>query len=113
MTRFRTVLIAMTVALALLTIAAIAQGGFDLLSPFVLPILAGTWQGQFNADFSCYLILSGLWMAWRGGFTRQSITLGLLAPPLGILFFAPYLLWLLGRCNGDIKRLLLGVHSAG
>lgn len=113
MTQFRTLLLAMIAALGILTITAVSQGGIDLLTPFLTPLLAGTWQGQFNADFTCYLILSGLWMAWRGGFTRASIALGVLASPLGILFFAPYLLWLIAQCGGDPKRLLLGVHHTG
>ena len=112
MTQFRTLLFVMIAALGLLTVTAVAQGGLNLITPFVAPILGGTWQGQFNADFTCYLILSGLWMAWRGGFTPGSIALGVLAPPLGILFFAPYLIWLIAQSGGDAKRLLLGVHHS-
>lgn len=111
MSVFRTLLIAMTVAIIALTIAAIADGGINLITPFLSPIFALTWQGQFNFDFSCYLILSGIWMAWRGGFSRPAIALGILAPPLGILFFAPYLIYLLGKTGGDARKLLLGVHA--
>lgn len=111
MNMFRYVLIAMTVLIIVLTVAAIADGGFNLITPFFEPILALSWQGQFNFDFICYLILSGIWMAWRSGFTGSGIALGLLAPPLGILFFAPYLLYLISKTNGDPRRLLLGVHA--
>ncbi len=111
MTAFRLLLAAMIAALTLLTVTAIAQDGMNLITPFLAPIFAGTWQGQFNADFACYLILSGVWMAWRGGFSRGSVALGLLAPPLGILFFAPYLLWLLHQSGGDPRRVLLGVQD--
>ena len=75
------------------------------------PIFAFTWQGQFNVDFTSYLILSGVWIAWRGGFTGGSIALGLLASPLGMLFFAPSLIFLVGRSGGVPRRLLLGVHA--
>ncbi|MDW3223466.1 MAG: hypothetical protein R8G34_11370 [Paracoccaceae bacterium] len=111
MARLRIVLIAMTGIIILFTITAIVDGGFNLFTPFLSPILALTWQGQFNVDFATYLVLSGLWMAWRSGFTRTGVVLGVCAPPLGILFFAPYLIYLIGQCNGDPRRLLLGVHA--
>lgn len=111
MTGFRYVLIAMTVLILVFTMAAVANSGINLFTPFLTPILALSWQGQFNFDFTCYLVLSGIWMAWRGGFTNGSIGLGILAPPFGILFFAPYLLYLVGKSNGDPRELLLGVHA--
>lgn len=111
MPKFRLLLLAITVVIVVLTIAAVANEGWNLLPHFFGPIFALTWQGQFNADFTTYLILSGLWMAWRGGFTTGCIALGLVAPPLGILFFAPYLVFLIGKSGGDPKKLLLGVHA--
>ena len=111
MTGFHSALIAMTALIVVFTVAAVANGGINLVTPFLTPILALSWQGQFNIDFTCYLVLSGIWMAWRGGFTKGSIALGILAPPLGILFFAPYLLYLVGTSNGDPRLLLLGVHA--
>ncbi len=111
MVGFRYALIAMTVLIAVFTVAAVIDGGVNLFTPFLTPILAFDWQGQFNIDFMCYLALSGIWMAWRGGFTTGSIALGVLAPPLGILFFGPYLLYLIGKLNGDPRQLLLGVHA--
>lgn len=111
MSQFRLLLIAITIVIVVFTIATIANDGWNLLPHFFGPIVAVTWQGQFNLDFTTYLILSGLWMAWRGGFTGVSIALGLLAPPLGILFFAPYLIYLIAQSEGDTKKLLLGVHA--
>lgn len=111
MTGFRYTLIAMTALIVAFTVAVVANGGINLITPFLSPILAFSWQGQFNIDFMCYLVLSGIWMAWRGGFTGSSVALGILTPPLGILFFAPYLLYLVGTSNGDPRRLLLGVHA--
>lgn len=113
MTVLRCTLFTMTIILLLVTIGAVADGGWDLLSPFVAPILALTWQGQFNVDFACYLVLSGIWMAWRGGFSRGSLVLWILAPALGFLFFGPYLIWLVGRSGADPRKLLLGVHAEG
>ena len=111
MTRFRQLLIAITLVIVLFTVAAVLNEGLNLLPHFFKPIRALTWQGQFNVDFSTYLVLSGVWMAWRGGFTHKSIALGVLTPPLGILFFAPYLLFLARKANGDPKIFLLGVHA--
>lgn len=112
MFQFRLLLIAITAAIAVFTVAAVANDGWNLVPHFFGPIFAFTWQGQFNVDFTTYLILSGVWTAWRGEFTGSSIALGVLAPPLGILFFAPYLIYLTRRSKGDPKKLLLGVHSA-
>ena len=111
MTAFRMVLIAMTALIILFTFTAIANGGLDLFAPFLNPIFAMTWQGQFHIDFAAYLVLSGIWMAWRSGFSRSGLILGICAPPLGILFFAPYLIYLTGKCGGDPRKLMLGVHA--
>lgn len=111
MSPFRLLLIFFTALIVVFTVAAVLNEGTNLLPHFFQPILQMTWQGQFNVDFSTYLILSGFWMAWRGGFTGSSIALGVLAPPLGILFFAPYLLYLIGKAGGDPRKLLLGVHA--
>lgn len=112
MNQIRNALIVMTVAIVFLTITAMIDGGLNLITPFFEPIIAMTWQGQFNFDFACYLVLSGIWMAWRGGFSGGSIALGVLAPPLGIFFLAPYLIYLIGKSNGDPRRLVLGVHAS-
>ncbi len=101
----------MTLIIVGMTITAIANDGLNLLTPFFGEIVALSWHGQFNVDFACYLLLSGLWMAWRGGFSSGSIVLGVLAPPLGILFLAPYLLYLVRKCHGDPRKMLLGVHD--
>ena len=111
MSKFRLTLIAMTATIILFTITAVADEGLDLFTPFLGPIVAMNWQGQFNIDFATYLVLSGIWMAWRSGFSRAGVMLGVCAPPLGILFFAPYLIFLIGKCGGDPRKLLLGVHA--
>ena len=111
MSQFRLLLLAITMVIVVFTIAAVAKDGWNLMPHFFGPIFALTWQGQFNVDFTTYLILSGVWMAWRGGFTGRSIALGLFAPPLGILFFAPYLIYLISQSGGDPKKLVLGVQA--
>ena len=108
---FRMVLIAMTALIFLFTITAVMDGGLDLFTPFLGPIFAMNWQGQFHIDFAMYLVLSGIWMAWRSGFTPGGLALGICTPALGILFFAPYLIYLIGKSEGDVRKLLLGVHA--
>jgi hypothetical protein len=67
-----------------------------------------TWMGQFALDFQCYLILSALWIAWRNKFSVKSIMIAILAMILGIIVFAPYLLYLLSKEKGDFKGVLIG-----
>ncbi|CAN5810072.1 hypothetical protein BH11PSE8_BH11PSE8_33710 [soil metagenome] len=43
---------------------------------FVEDIFAMTWRGQFNVDFTCLLLLSGLWLAWRHRRSSVGIVLG-------------------------------------
>jgi hypothetical protein len=101
-------LIFMTLAVSGLTFLAFQQEGAGLFRVFINNIMAGGWNGQFNADFSSYLALSGLWIMWRNRFTASSIVLGLAAMIIGIIVFAPYLLYLLNREKGDLRKVLLG-----
>ena len=108
LTFLRVLLIAQTIGLLAYTGKAIQQEGMSLIQVFVSHVLQGGWSGQFNLDFMCYLVLSGLWIMWRDSFQLKSVFIGLIAMVLGIVFFAPYLLWLTYRENGDLKRVLLG-----
>lgn len=105
---FKTLLIVQTIGLLTYTYFAFQTEGADLFSVFTHNILSLNWSGQFNLDFLCYLTLSGLWIMWRNKFTNKSILLGLVAMVLGIVLFAPYLIWLTYKENGEIKRILIG-----
>ena len=59
--------------------------------------MAMTWAGQFNMDFTCFLLLSGLWLAWRHAFSPSGIVLGV----VGL------------DARGDVKVLVLGRVRAG
>ncbi|WP_204113758.1 hypothetical protein [Shimia biformata] len=111
MTTLKTTLIAMTAIVAVTTTAAMSKEGIDFLSPFLAEIMALGWQGQFNLDFACYLVLSALWIAWRHGFSLGGFLIAGLAALLGILVFAPYVLVQISRAEGDPRRLLMGVHA--
>ena len=82
--------------------------GWNLLPIFFGDMAAMTWPGQFNFDFMCFLILSGLWLAWRHHFTLGGLALGVLEFFGGIMVLAPYLLFASFKANGDIKVLFLG-----
>ncbi len=82
--------------------------GFNLFPVFIKNILTLDWNGQFNLDFSCYLILSGVWVVWRNQYKLSSWLIASLASVLGIVFFAPYLLWLVTKENGNITKVLVG-----
>lgn len=106
-------LFAMFIAIVAYTVAVTAEYGPDLVTPFSRELLGLTWSGQFNLDFLSYLVLSGLWIAWRDRFSGAAIGLGAAASVLGIMFFAPYLMLLLHRERYDLTAVLLGSRRAG
>lgn len=112
MNLFRGLLIFMLIGIIILTIAAVANDGGNLLPHFVEPLLAMNWQGQFNVDFTCYLLLSALWIAWRHHFSLTGLVTAALASVLGILFFAPYLFIQSVQAKGDMKTLVLGTRRS-
>lgn len=75
---------------------------------FISNLQSLSWSGQFALDFSCYLTLSGLWVMWRHKFTSFSIVFGIVAMIAGIIVFVPYVLYLLTKEKGDLKKLLVG-----
>ncbi|OJJ23079.1 hypothetical protein BKI52_01625 [marine bacterium AO1-C] len=110
MNAFRGLLIVLALTIAAFTVYVISKFGLNIAPIFFGEIQSLTWAGQFNYDFMTYLWLSALWVMWRGGFSAQSILLGLVASVLGMTFFAPYLLFLTFQTKGNIKQLLLGKH---
>ncbi len=107
-TLLKLLVITQTIALLVYTGFAIKNEGWTLFSIFTNNISALNWNGQFNLDFSCYLTLSGIWIVWRNKFSISSIIFAVLAMIIGIIAFAPYLLYLLAKEKGDLKKLLLG-----
>lgn len=101
-------LIVQTILLIGYTIFAAQGNGWNLLQVFVQNIMLLNWNGQFNLDFSCYLTLSALWIMWRNQFSVKSIAIGVTAMVIGIMAFAPYLLYLLTIEKGDLRKVLIG-----
>ena len=104
----KTILVFQTIALVIYTAFAVKNEGWTLFQVIISNVSALNWSGQFNLDFSCYLMLSGLWIIWRNQFKFSSILIALAAMLIGIMFFAPYLIYLLIIEKGDIKKVLAG-----
>lgn len=103
--------------LAVGTLAVLCYTGLVMLEyganfwPTYLSGIAGMgWQGQFNLDFSIYLGLSGLWVAWRHRFSAPGVLVGLIASVGGLCFFGPYLLWASFQAE-SLEGLLLGERA--
>lgn len=105
---FRILLVVFIIAIMSFTGVVISNHGWNLLPVFFGDIAAMTWPGQFNFDFLCFLILSGLWLAWRHHFSPVGLVLGVFGFFGGIMFLAPYLLILSFKTEGDMRILFLG-----
>ncbi len=110
---FRILLISIIGVVLAYTGLVIAANGWGFFPVFFGDIAAMNWAGQFNLDFSCFLLLSGLWLAWRNQFTPVGLVLGAFALVGGAPFVAAYLLITSFQANGDVKVLLLGKARAG
>jgi hypothetical protein len=110
MTLFRLLLVAMWTVLVIYTGLVIAGHGMTLMPIFFGDIAKLGWPGQFNLDFMCFLTLSALWTAWRGGFSAGSLALAVVAFFGGAGFLLPFLLILTIRARGDMAAVLLGMR---
>ena len=109
---FRLLLIAILVVIVAYTVPVGIAQGWDIVPLFFGAIGAMTWQGQFNVDFSCFLILSGLWVAWRNDFSPVGLVLAPIASFGGAMFLSAYLLLTSFQVRGDAAALLLGSRRA-
>ncbi len=112
MTLFRLFLAACLIAILGYTSVTIANHGWNLFPDFLGDLARMAWPGQFNLDFTTFLALSGIWVAWRHQFSASGLILALIAFFGGMLFLSAYLLIHSLRTNGDSKALLLGEARA-
>ena len=112
MTLFRLFLATCLIVITGYTSVTVANHGLDLLPVFFGDMAAMAWPGQFNLDFFCFLLLSGLWVAWRHQFSAAGLGLGLIAVFGGMPFLSAYLLIASFKTKGDIKAMLLGEARA-
>lgn len=101
-------LIVQTLLLIAYTLYVGISEGWIFINVAMNNVQALNWNGQFTLDFSCYLVLSAFWIAWRNKYTASAIFIALVAAILGIVVFAPYLLYLLFKEEGNIQKLLVG-----
>ena len=112
MTAFKTLLLLMIAVLYSYTLLVGLNHGWNLLPIFFGDMAAMTWPGQFNLDFFGFLLLSGLWLAWRHHFSPAGLALGVAGVLGGIGLLAPYLLLVCFQADGNIKEVLLGKTRA-
>lgn len=112
MTLFRLFLAGCLALIIAYTAVTICNHGWNLFPIFFADVAALGWPGQFNVDFSTFLLLSGLWVAWRHHFRAGGILLGLVAAFGGMLFLSTYLLIVSFQGEADIKSMLLGKARA-
>lgn len=112
MTAFRAYLVVVFACLTGYTLVVGFNYGWNLLPIFFSNLADMTWSGQFNVDFMTFLGLSSIWVAWRHQFTLSAIALGIVAFFGGMMFLAPYLLWVSAQAGGDTRILLLGRQRA-
>lgn len=105
---FKTLLIAMNLLVLVYTTLAVVNEGVNLFATTLPALLEFGWPGQFHIDFASYLILSGIWVAWRHNFSSGGIVLGVLASVLGMIFLSLYLLFVINKANGEMSEVLLG-----
>lgn len=105
---FSIILIAMIIGIIVYTSIVGLNHGWNLFPQFFGDMIAMTWPGQFNFDFMCLLIFSGLWLAWRHRFSPVGIIFGILGLFGGTMFLAPYLLIVSFKANGNMHKILLG-----
>jgi len=110
---FRVFLATCLIAIAGYTAVTIAHHGINLLPVFFGDMAEMGWPGQFNLDFTTFLLLAGLWVSWRHHFSATGVVLGLVAVVGGMLFLSIYLLIHSFRTQGDVRALLLGEKRAG
>lgn len=112
MALFKTLLITMCLIVLIYTAFAVSNDGVNLFAITLPSITKFGWPGQFHVDFLTYLILSGVWVAWRHQFSAGGIVLGVLASQLGMIFLSLYLLFAINKADGDMRQVLLGESRA-
>ncbi len=112
MTAFRVLLAVVGLAVVAYTVPVVAEHGLGLLPVFFGAMLELGWPGQFNVDFTGFLILSGTWLAWRHHFSPAGIALGVLGFFGGIPVLTTHLFVASLREGADAATLLLGPTRA-
>jgi hypothetical protein len=109
---FRILLASLFTCIAAYTAVVVANHGIGLFEVFFGDIAKMGWPGQFNLDFMGFLMLSGLWLAWRHHFSPAGLALGVLGFFGGAPLLTLYLFFASLQAKGDPAELLLGSARA-
>jgi hypothetical protein len=112
MGQFRVLLFTLFTVVVGYTVFVVAEHGFGLFPIFFGDIAKMGWPGQFNVDFSSFLVLSGFWLAWRNQFSPAGLALGILGFFGGAPVLTAYLFFASFSAKGDVAELLLGKARA-
>ncbi len=100
-----------TLALVAYTGVAMVNEGISFLPAYAAGVAGMGWHGQFTLDFTVYLALSGLWVAWRHRFSGQGLALAVIVSLGGLCLMGPYLLWASFKSQ-SAAALLLGERAS-
>ena len=112
MKAFRILLAFILIMIVAYTAVVIANHGMGLFPVFFGDMAKMDWPGQFNLDFMGFLMLSGLWLAWRHHFSPVGLALGALGLFGGAPVLTAYLLFAGRQADGDWAQLFLGAERA-
>jgi hypothetical protein len=111
MTGFRIFLAAIWVAVAAVTVWALASLGLAAALTTFFGDLRHPWRAQFYADLEAHLLLVGAWMIYRERSRGVGVACAVLTVLLGALFSLAYVLIASIRARGDPRILLLGERA--
>jgi hypothetical protein len=112
MNNLRVLLVVFCLVVTGYTVVAIGNQGWNLYAYYFSNLAEMGWSGQFNTDFTTYLMLSGLWLAWRHHFSGVGLLIGFAGSMLGMPFLSAYLLIVMAKDKPDMAELLLGKARA-
>ena len=98
------------IAIALVTVHAMAAMGASGFVETVLEDVRHPWRVQLYVDFELHLLLFAGWIAWRERVVALGLACAAATLSLGALFTLPYLLFATVRAEGNPRRLLLGAR---
>lgn len=111
MTLLRTYLFAAALFIIAAAVYVAITMGINIPAVLFGDLLELNWRSHIYVDFLLHLCLLATWVTWREGFTPKSFLFGLLWIVFGAAFGFPYLLLATYEAKGNLKVLLLGVHS--
>lgn len=111
MNGLRMLLVASTVGIYVLTVAAIISQGWNWPAVAVNDLRSMNWRSQFDFDFIIHLLLLASWVVWREGANARAYVFGFLSVVMGGMFSFPYLLHAIYKAKAQPRALLLGVNA--